>query len=249
MAPRARSVAIAAACWLLLLAGAARAVDDHPVSIKFTSYTDGASGTPMTVVAENDTVTWHWDGSGSDLNHSVTSDDGTSFNSETDPGGKPHGSHVNGDTFTVVFPTSGCFQYHCVVHGSMHGQVQVGTGVCPPLPPPGGGGGGGGGGGNGPPPPPPPASPPPDTTPPAFSAVREKSKRLVFNLSEPAKVTVKIRKGHKLVKTFHISGKPGVNSFRLTHRGLKKGVKYSAVVSAVDSAGNKSLVKRLTLKL
>ena len=79
--------------------------------------------------------------------------------------------------------------------------------------------------------------------------MREKSKKLVFNLSEPAKVTVKIRKGHKLVKTFHISGKPGVNSFRLTHRGLKKGVKYAALVSAVDSAGNKSLVKRLTLKL
>jgi hypothetical protein len=79
--------------------------------------------------------------------------------------------------------------------------------------------------------------------------VRVKSKKLTFKLSEAGKVTIKIRKGHKVVKTFHVSGKQGANSFRLTHRGLKKGVKYRALVTAVDGAGNKSRVASVSLKL
>jgi hypothetical protein len=71
----------------------------------------------------------------------------------------------------------------------------------------------------------------------------------VFTLSEPAKVTIKIRKKHKLVKTFHVSGKQGSNSFRLTHRGLKKGVKYTALVTAVDAAGNSSRVKSVIVRV
>jgi plastocyanin len=246
MAPRARSVAVAAACWLIVLAGAARAVTDHSVSVKSFSFTDAESGTNTTTIPEGDSVTWHWDGPGT--NHSVTSDPGSAMSFDSDATNPTH-THPTGDTFTVVFPTSGCFMYHCSVHPYMHGQVQVGTGVCPPPPAPGGGGGGGGGGGNGPPPPPPPASPPADTTPPALSAVREKSKKLVFTLSEPAKVTIKVRKGHKLVKTFHMSGKQGANSFRLTHRGLKKGVKYRALITASDSSGNVSLAKSLRVKI
>jgi hypothetical protein len=71
----------------------------------------------------------------------------------------------------------------------------------------------------------------------------------VFTLSEPAKVTIKIRKGSKVVKTFHVAGKLGSNSFSLTHRGLKKGVRYTALISAVDSAGNASPAKRVTVKV
>ncbi len=252
MAPRARLVAIVAACWLVTLVGAARAVDDHSVSVKSYSFTDASSSTSTTVIPEGDSVTWHWDGPGT--NHSVTSDAGSAMSFDSDATNPTH-THPTGDTFTVVFPTSGCFQYHCSVHSFMHGQVQVGTGVCPPPPPPtsggsgGTGGGGGGGGGNGPPPPPPPASPVVDTTPPAFSAVKEKAKKLVFKLSEAAKVTIKVRKGHKVVKTFHMSGKQGTNTFRLTHRGLKKHVRYTAAIRAVDAAGNASLSKRVTLKL
>ena len=244
MAPRARLVAIAAVCWLVTLAAAARAVDDHSVSIKDTSFTDAGTGSPLTVATEGDSVTWNWDGTGSDTHHSVTADAGQAM--VFDSGS----THSTGDQFTVVFPTSGCFAYHCTVHpGTMHGQVQVGTGVCPPPPPPGGGGGGGGGGGNGPPSPPPPASPAPDTTPPAFSAVKERSKKLVFTLSEPAKVTIKIRRVRRVVKTFRMAGKQGSNSFRLTHRGLKKGVRYTALVTAIDGAGNASRVKTLSVKV
>ncbi|HEX6459257.1 MAG TPA: plastocyanin/azurin family copper-binding protein [Thermoleophilaceae bacterium] len=217
------------------------------MSVKSFSFTDASSGTSTTVIPEGDSVTWRWDGPGT--NHSVTSDPGSAMTFDSDATNPTH-SHPVGDTFTVVFPTSGCFQYHCSVHASMHGQVQVGTGVCPPPPPPGGAdGGGGGGGGNGPPPPPPPAPPVVDTTAPAFSAVRERSKKLVFTLSEPAKVTIRVRRAHKLVKTFHVSGKRGSNSFRLTHRGLKKGVRYAATITAVDGAGNVSPARHVTLKL
>jgi plastocyanin len=245
MAPRARSVAIAAACWLLLLAGAARAVDDHGVSVRNYSFTDVSSGTTQTTIPEGDSVTWHWVGPGT--GHSVTSDPGSAQAFDSDSANPTH-THPADDSFTVVFPTSGCFQYHCSVHSSMHGQVQVGTGVCPPLDS-GGGGGGGGGGGNGPPPPPPPAPPAPDITAPAFSAVHVKSRKLTFRLSEPAKVTIKVRKGHRLAKTFHLSGRKGANSFRLTHRGLNGHVRYRAQVTAVDGAGNRSRVATFSLKL
>jgi plastocyanin len=246
MAPRARSVAIAAACWLLLLAGAARAVDDQSVSVKSFSFTDAASGTSLTTIGENDSVTWHWDGPGT--NHSVTADAGQSMSFDSDSANPTH-THSTGDHFTVVFPTSGCFAYHCSVHSSMHGQVQVGTGVCPP-PASGGGGGGGGGGGNGPPPPPPPAPPAPDTVAPAFSSLHfVKKKKLSFRLSETGKVTIKVRRGRRLVKTFQLSGSKGANSFRLTHRGLKKGVRYKALVTAMDSAGNRSRVASVWLRL
>src|SRR5947199_5079774 len=106
MAPRARLVAIAAVCWLITLAAAARAMNEHSVTVKNFSFTDADSGTSTTLIPEGDSVKWHWTGPGTD--HSVTSDDGASFDSETV---KPHASHVAGDTFTVVFPTSGCFQY------------------------------------------------------------------------------------------------------------------------------------------
>jgi plastocyanin len=245
MAPRARSVAIAAACWLLLLAGAARAVDDHGVEVRNYSFTDVSSGTTQTTIPEGDSVTWHWVGPGT--GHSVTSDPGSAQAFDSDSANPTH-THPADDSFTVVFPTSGCFQYHCSVHASMHGQVQVGTGVCPPLDS-GGGGGGGGGGGNGPPPPPPPAPPAPDITAPAFSAVHVKSRKLTFRLSEPAKVTIKVRKGHRLAKTFHLSGRKGANSFRLTHRGLNGHVRYRAQVTAVDGAGNRSRVATFSLKL
>src|SRR5438093_424112 len=67
MAPRVRLVAIAAACWLLMLVGGARAVDDHSVTVQNYSFTDAT-----TMIPEGDSVTWHWTGPGT--THSVTSD-------------------------------------------------------------------------------------------------------------------------------------------------------------------------------
>jgi plastocyanin len=240
MAPRARPIAIAAACWLLLLAGGARAVDgDGSVGIQDFQFTDAVSGNSTTTIPVGATVVWHWNGPG--VNHSVTSDTG-SFDSNPTASPTTPTNHKAGDTFMVTFSTAGTFTYYCRVHpNTMHGTIVV---VAP-----GGGGGGGGGGGNGPPPPPPPASLTPDHTAPAFNALREKGKKIVFKLSEAAKVTIKIRRGHKLVKTFHVSAKKGSNTFRLTHRGLKAGVRYKALVSAVDKAGNKSHAKSVSVRI
>jgi plastocyanin len=245
MALRARLALAGALIWFAILAAFAQAASDHAVSIQGFAFTDASSASALTVIDPGDTVTWTWNGSGFDLHHSVTADAGQAMTFDSDMG-NPSPSHTNGDNFQVMFPTSGCFQYHCKVHASMHGQVQVGLAMCPP--PSSGGGAGGGGGGNGPPPPPPPG-PPADTVAPAFSAVSAKGgKKLLFRLSEAGRVTIKVLRGKKTVKTFHLSGKKGSNSFRLTHRGLKHG-KYKITLTATDSAGNKSPLKSVRVKL
>jgi plastocyanin len=227
----------------LALSAAPALATDQGVSIVGRAF----APTPV-MIDPGETVTWTWNGTGLDLHHSVTSDMGSATPFDSDPMTMSP-SHTNGDTFPVVFPTSGCFQYHCKVHSDMHGQVQVGLAMCPP-PSSGGGGAGGGSGGNGPPPPPPPGPPAAtDTTAPSLGAVSAKSgKKLVFKLSEPARVTIKVLRGKKTVKTFHVSGKKGTNTFRLTHRGLKTG-KYKLTLSALDTAGNKSRLASARVKL
>ena len=248
MAPRARLALAGAVIWFAILAAFAQAATDHAVSIESLSFTDATSGSTLTTIDPGDTVTWTWNGSGLDLHHSVKSDDDSMLLFASDAGNPTH-THTTGQTFQVTFPTSGCFQYHCEVHPTtMHGQIQVGLAMCPP--PSSGGGAGGGGGGNGPPPPPPPGpSGPADTVAPAFSAVSAKGgKKLVFKLSEAGRVTIKVLRGRKTVKTFKMSGKKGSNSFRLTHRGLKHG-SYKIRLTATDSAGNRSAVKSVRVKI
>ena len=69
---------------------------------------------PATVtVAEGIKITWtNMDG----MDHTVTSNDGTSFNSGTiSPGG----------TFTYTAVAAGSYPYHCSIHPTMTGTVQV----------------------------------------------------------------------------------------------------------------------------
>ena len=66
-----------------------------------------------TTVKKGTTVTWHnEDGFG----HTVTSDDGTSFNS---------GNLAASGTFSYQANTVGSFAYHCNVHSNMHGTLIV----------------------------------------------------------------------------------------------------------------------------
>ena len=48
--------------------------------------------------------------------HTVTSDDGTSFNS---------GNLAGGATFSYTAATVGSFAYHCNIHSNMHGTLVV----------------------------------------------------------------------------------------------------------------------------
>ena len=66
-----------------------------------------------TTVAKGTTVKWYnMDG----YAHTVTSDDGTSFNS---------GNLSAGASFSYVAKTAGTFTYHCNIHSNMHGSLTV----------------------------------------------------------------------------------------------------------------------------
>jgi plastocyanin len=92
---------------------------------------DRFSPTTFSVTAGS-TVTWAWDSDG--RTHTVTSDDGSSFNSNQKSSG----------TFQHTFATAGTFAYHCEIHPSMVGTITVTSTAGD-----GGSGGGGSGGGDG----------------------------------------------------------------------------------------------------
>lgn len=74
----------------------------------------GSSFNPATLnLVVGDTVLWtNKDG----INHTVTSDTGSELNS---------GTLTTNQTYQHVFTTSGTFGYHCTVHPSMAGTVNV----------------------------------------------------------------------------------------------------------------------------
>lgn len=68
---------------------------------------------PSTTVKKGSTVVWNnKDG----IAHTVTSDDGTSFDSQT---------LASGATFSYVANTVGSFSYHCNFHSNMKGTLTV----------------------------------------------------------------------------------------------------------------------------
>lgn len=70
--------------------------------------------TPATItVPVGTTVTWTNEDTAS---HTITADDGTTFNS---------GNIAKGGTFSFTFTTAGTFPYHCAVHPSMTATVIV----------------------------------------------------------------------------------------------------------------------------
>lgn len=70
---------------------------------------------PSTVsVSKGQTVEWDWIDNGAQ--HSVTSDDNTTFDS---------GLCGAGAKFVVTFNTAGDFKYHCTIHSGMTGDVKV----------------------------------------------------------------------------------------------------------------------------
>lgn len=63
-------------------------------------------------ITHGQTVCWENTGS---IGHTVTSNDGTSFNSSLPSGG----------TFIHSFATPGSFPYHCTIHAGMSGTITV----------------------------------------------------------------------------------------------------------------------------
>lgn len=65
-----------------------------------------------TTITHGQSVCWQ---NSSGIAHTVTSDDGTSFNT----------SLPNGNIFVHMFPDTGTFTYHCTIHAGMTGSVKV----------------------------------------------------------------------------------------------------------------------------
>jgi hypothetical protein len=67
-----------------------------------------------------------------------------------------------------------------------------------------------------------------------------------FRLSEPARVTIKVKRGRRTVKTKRVNARKGTRS--ATVRGLRAG-RYRIEVRARDLAGNPSRVRRARLSV
>ena len=80
----------------------------NSVSIADNSFTSASL-----TVAKGTTVIWTNNGA---TIHTVTSDDGTSFDS---------GVIASGGTFSHTFSTAGSFAYHCQIHSGMVGTIIV----------------------------------------------------------------------------------------------------------------------------
>ena len=76
--------------------------------------TVGKYDPPTVTVTKGQTVEWDW--VANDAQHSVTSDDNTTFDS---------GLCSVGAKFFVTFNTAGDVKYHCSIHAAMTGDVKV----------------------------------------------------------------------------------------------------------------------------
>lgn len=74
----------------------------------------GAYAPASLSVKKGDSVEWDWVDSGAQ--HSVTSDDNTTFDSCLQSAGSK---------FVVTFNTAGDYKYHCTIHSGMVGDVKV----------------------------------------------------------------------------------------------------------------------------
>jgi plastocyanin len=74
---------------------------------------DGLTFAPNSAsITHGQSVCWQNNGS---VAHTVTSNDGTSFNT----------SLPTGQIFLHTFPTAGSFPYHCTIHPGMTGTITV----------------------------------------------------------------------------------------------------------------------------
>lgn len=74
----------------------------------------GAYAPASITVKKGDSVQWDWVDSGAQ--HSVSSDDNTTFDSCLQGAGSK---------FVVTFNSTGDFKYHCSIHSGMVGEVKV----------------------------------------------------------------------------------------------------------------------------
>jgi plastocyanin len=152
-------------------------------------------------------------------------------------------------TASFTFDTPGIYAFVCEVHtGTMEGTVTVTDAAGTPPPPP----------------PPPPLSEQPwpndrpapsvlelvDETSPKLTGVRAtaiaRGARVRFRLSERARVTVRLERGGRTVKTAGRTFARGAHRFTVRDRRMRG--RYRLEVRATDLAGNRSPVRRVTVR-
>jgi plastocyanin len=172
---------------------------------------------PQTItVAAGDAVIWFW--SGPDTNHSVTSDSGQDESFDSDRGeAAALVRHERDDAYSHRFEGIGTYHYHCKVHASMRGTVEVRK------------------------------PPPRDVTRPRVTDLRvtparaSRSARARFTISEAGFVIVSVRRAgsSKVVRSASAFLRRGRRSVGFSVRGLRTG-RYRARVVAEDNATNTS---------
>jgi plastocyanin len=212
-----------------------------------TATTCPADGADV-AIAPGDTVTWHFASTGTFGGHNAAdADHGSSPTWKV-----PASGFVTTGTGEKTFDTAGVYKFLCQAHPQMHGTVTVGTPPPPPPPPD-----------DNPPPssPPPtgthPVTPPPspaaDTVKPSVRKVKLKALRRAvrvrFRLSEAATVTLRAKRGRKVVVAKRVQASAGTHTVTLRSKRLKKG-RYVVQIQARDAFGNRSKLatKRLALR-
>lgn len=254
------SVAAAGAFAVAGVAGADQLATDHAVYARDGNgpcFSTSAANTECAVgergdisIATGDSVTWHVDGSTAH-NAAATND------VPADPTWKDYsGAFVNnGGTDSRSFTQPGDYEYVCQAHDSMKGTIHVTgdpTGTPTPTPSstatptptpttqPSGGG----------------QTPPPggtaDTVKPTVRSIKLKAQhraaRVTFTLSENATVTIRVKRGSKLLKAVNVQARAGTRTVTVRSSKLKKG-RYTIEVRARDAFGNNSTPAKKPLRI
>ena len=226
-------IAAAAAFVLLAFPSAAhadavvQAIDDDGAGNRWSQ--------PTVAVKVGETVTWRF--TGTQIPHNVASD-------SVNWGPFKSDLTVAGPDKSQAFSAPGTYKFICEFHKTtMFGQVEVTDESGAPAPPP----------------PPPPLSEQPfpndspapttlevlDETAPTLSAVTvsrvSRGARVRFRLSEAGRVTIKLTRGNRVVKTRRVDARRGANSVIV--RSVRAG-RYSVQISARDLSGNPARSKR-----
>jgi hypothetical protein len=200
-----------------------------------------AGETAVVTINTNETVTFHFEGEP----HNAIGNSPVPWK-VPDP---PPEHAPKGSTYTETFTQPGDYAFVCSVHEEMTGTIKVlgppptETTAPPSSPPP-----------SGEVTTPPPSGGGDDGVKPTVRSVRTKALnggvRVQFKLSEPATVTVRVKRrgASKTLKSKSVQAAAGTRSVTLRSKQLKKG-KYTVEVQARDAFGNRSSLAKKQLSL
>jgi plastocyanin len=244
------AIAATAGLGVVGVAGASKSAAEHVLTAP--AATGGWSPQNNITIQTGDSVRWTFP----EGFHNVRSEDtDTAWNPPIPP------NDVIGDhpDVTYEFTAEGVYAFYCEAHpGAMDGKItvqdepvdptptptptQTATPTPTPIPQPGGTN-----------PTTPPPTPGADSVKPRVRSVSAKALRravrVKFRLSEPATVTVRVKRGRRVVKSKRVQAGAGTHTVTVRSKKLKKG-RYTIEILARDASGNRSKLatKRLTLR-